>query len=258
MYKSLRIAQRTVRTINARATLSTTRITLASHVPSSSSSSSSDPAGVFHKDDFQSQDPYPLTGRTDPAKSAAGEDGIPMSEDLTPHAPIDRSHEQLETKRARLLWQSRKRGILETDLLLSTFAATKLQGMDMATLVLYDRLLDEPDWEIYYYATGKKAPPAQFRGTELMADLIQHVKNEEKETRRMPSLKDQSANYRADRATDGMRTKQGMRGDEKESSPSPPPAATENKDEQDTEDGQKEELKEKIKGEDRDPSVIAS
>ncbi len=40
-----------------------------------------------------------------------------------------------------------------------------------------------------------------FRGTELMDRLIQHVKNEQKETRRMPNL---SANVRADMATDSM------------------------------------------------------
>lgn len=164
-----------------------------------------------------------------------------MGEDLKPHAPIDRSHEVQETKRARLLWQSRKRGILETDLLLSTFAATHLQSMTMDELILYDQLLDEPDWEIYYYATCKKQPPHQFRETKLMRDLIQHVKNEEKETRSMPSLKDQSANVRADIATDAIRTKQSMTSDAEQPS-------------QENE----EELKEKLTTEDRDPATIAS
>lgn len=232
MYKSLRIAQVATRSIRC---FSSGRVLAARQ---------SDAAGVFHKEDFTVQDPYPLHGRTNPV-TMVDEGSVAMGEDLKPHAPIDRSHEVIETKRARLLWQSRKRGILETDLLLSTFAAKELEHMNMEELILYDQLLDEPDWEIYYYATAKKQAPEKFRDTKLIQQLIQHVKNEEKETRRMPSLKDQSANYRADKATDAMRTKQGMMGDKQ------PPK----KDEAPSE---KEELKEKLKEEDRDPAIIAS
>lgn len=248
---SLRIARQSLRSIRC---LSSTSALLARQAPSQ------DPAGVFHKNDFTAQDPYPLHNRTNP-KTMVDEGSVAMGEDLVPHAPIDRSHEAIETKRARLLWQSRKRGILETDLLLSTFAARQLESMDMDQLILYDQLLDEPDWEIYYYATAKKQPPEKFRGTQLMADLVQHVKNEEKETRSMPSLKDQSANVRADRATDGIRTKQGKSSDS--SSAGKPTTGSE----QDSPDGantqektkkNQEELKEKVNSEDRDPAIIAS
>lgn len=66
--------------------------------------------------------------------------------------------EDPSTKRARLLYQSRKRGILETDLLLSTFADENLGKMSMEQLDVYDRFLDENDWDIYYWAT--QMPPA--------------------------------------------------------------------------------------------------
>lgn len=210
------------------------------------------PAGVFHKSDFTSQDPYPLSGRTDP-KSMVDDGSLAMGEDLKPHAPIDRSHETTETKRARLLWQSRKRGILETDLLLSTFAAKELENMNMDELILYDQLLDEPDWEIYYYATTKKQAPAKFQGTKLIDQLIQHVKNEEKATRIMPNLKDQSANYRADKATDNMRTTQGKMGDKE--APKTNRGGNEGEKRKNSE---KPELKEKLKEEDGDPATIAS
>jgi succinate dehydrogenase flavin-adding protein (antitoxin of CptAB toxin-antitoxin module) len=49
--------------------------------------------------------------------------------------------------------QSRKRGTLESDLLLSTFAATYLPKMNSSQLDQYDRFLDENDWDIYYWAT---------------------------------------------------------------------------------------------------------
>ncbi len=49
--------------------------------------------------------------------------------------------------------QSRKRGILESDLVLSTFAAAHLPTMTAAQLTEYDLFLDENDWDIYYWAT---------------------------------------------------------------------------------------------------------
>ncbi|RPB13446.1 DUF339-domain-containing protein [Morchella conica CCBAS932] len=71
--------------------------------------------------------------------------------------PLRRTGEDPATMRARLLYQSRKRGILETDLLLSTFADTHLPTMTPAQLHQYDRFLDENDWDIYYWTT--QSPP---------------------------------------------------------------------------------------------------
>lgn len=48
--------------------------------------------------------------------------------------------------------------------------------------------MDEPDWDIYYWATGKKAPPARWEGSSVLKKLSQHVKNEGKVVRRMPDL----------------------------------------------------------------------
>ncbi|KAJ6440385.1 TPR repeat protein [Purpureocillium lavendulum] len=70
--------------------------------------------------------------------------------------PLRRVGEDPETTRARLLYQSRKRGTLESDLLLSTFAAKHLPSMTPAQLTQYDLLLDENDWDIYYWATQRE------------------------------------------------------------------------------------------------------
>ncbi|KKY15024.1 putative tpr repeat protein [Phaeomoniella chlamydospora] len=67
--------------------------------------------------------------------------------------PLRREGEDPSTMRARLLYQSRKRGILESDLLLSTFASTHLQHMTPSQMRQYDHFLDENDWDIYYWAT---------------------------------------------------------------------------------------------------------
>jgi hypothetical protein len=102
--------------------------------------------------------------------------------------PLRRVGEDLRTKRARLLCtppppppltrtkqkprkcltsplspfpadQSRKRGTLESDLLLSTFAAAHLPTMSGPQLDAYDRFLDENDWDIYYWATQPAVAP---------------------------------------------------------------------------------------------------
>lgn len=53
--------------------------------------------------------------------------------------------------------QSRKRGTLESDLLLSTFAKENLDTMTKAQLEQYDLFMDENDWDIYYWATQTEA-----------------------------------------------------------------------------------------------------
>ena len=57
-----------------------------------------------------------------------------------------------------MLDQSRKRGTLESDLLLSTFADTHLPRMTTKQLQQYDIFLDENDWDIYYWATQEPSP----------------------------------------------------------------------------------------------------
>ncbi|KKK16594.1 hypothetical protein P175DRAFT_0504375 [Aspergillus ochraceoroseus IBT 24754] len=73
--------------------------------------------------------------------------------------PLRRRGEDAVTMRARLLYQSRKRGILESDLLLSTFADVYLADMSKEQLQEYDLFLDENDWDIYYWAT--QDPPEE-------------------------------------------------------------------------------------------------
>jgi succinate dehydrogenase flavin-adding protein (antitoxin of CptAB toxin-antitoxin module) len=53
--------------------------------------------------------------------------------------------------------QSRKRGTLESDLLLSTFAKENLTTMTKSQLQEYDLFMDENDWDIYYWATQTEA-----------------------------------------------------------------------------------------------------
>ncbi|XP_008627631.1 PREDICTED: succinate dehydrogenase assembly factor 2, mitochondrial [Corvus brachyrhynchos] len=102
----------------------------------------------------------------------------------------ERPDEPLDTKRARLLYESRKRGMLENCILLSLFAKENLARMSEEQLTRYDRLINEPsnDWDIYYWATEAKPTPAEF-DTDVMAMLREFAKNRNREQRlRQPDL----------------------------------------------------------------------
>ncbi|XP_036151517.1 succinate dehydrogenase assembly factor 2, mitochondrial isoform X2 [Myotis myotis] len=102
----------------------------------------------------------------------------------------ERPDEPIETKRARLLYESRKRGMLENCILLSLFAKEYLHQMTEKQLNLYDRLINEPsnDWDIYHWATEAKPAPEIFEN-EILALLRDFAKNKNKEQRlRAPDL----------------------------------------------------------------------
>merc|ERR1711939_780736 len=99
-----------------------------------------------------------LTPTTSPKTVSLTEFGVGEIEGISFRVePLRRTGEDLTTMRARLLYQSRKRGTLESDLLLSTFAAENLSSMSKSELEQYDRFLDENDWDIYYWATQSPA-----------------------------------------------------------------------------------------------------
>ncbi|KAM9913845.1 hypothetical protein OXX59_005292 [Metschnikowia pulcherrima] len=105
--------------------------------------------------------------------------------------PIKRTGESIDVKRARLTYQSRKRGILESDLLLSRFAKKHLHTFSMEQLNEYDQLLDEPDWDIYYWATKNfdvTPLPEKWQKSEILALLQQDTANNDGEILRMPDL----------------------------------------------------------------------
>lgn len=106
---------------------------------------------------------------------------------IPPPPPIKRTNETEATMRKRLLYQVRKRGILENDLLLSTFAEVYFPSMTLKELNTFDRLLDENDWDIYYWITGAREVPHAHK-SDLMNTLIEYSKNGRKESIRMPNL----------------------------------------------------------------------
>ncbi|ORY26516.1 mitochondrion protein [Naematelia encephala] len=136
-------------------------------------------------------DPYPLPLSNPDLASLASRStsSHPDSIDEYPlPQPLDRTGEDEKTLRARLVYQTRKRGTLETDLLLATFGRDFLGEMTVDEMRLFDKLLDEPDWDIYYWSIGKKEAPSKWKDTELLKKLQRHAKNEGKVVRMMPAL----------------------------------------------------------------------
>lgn len=67
--------------------------------------------------------------------------------------------ETAENRLRRLHLRSWRRGTREMDLILGRFADAALGAMDAATLDAYEALLEEPDWDIYYWVTGAQPVP---------------------------------------------------------------------------------------------------
>ncbi|GJJ14949.1 hypothetical protein Clacol_009219 [Clathrus columnatus] len=130
-------------------------------------------------------DPFPLPLSHETQKQLQGQEQE-QTEDLPARLP--RLNESIQTLRSRLIYQSRKRGTLESDLLLSTFAAEHLGTMTEEEMKEFDRLMDEPDWDIYYWSVGKKIPPERWVNSPLLDRLKRHAANEGKVVRRMPDL----------------------------------------------------------------------
>lgn len=85
------------------------------------------------------KDPWPLPHSPEHLASTASSPNTP------PPEPLPRPGELVETMRARLVYQSRKRGTLESDLLLSTFAKEQLPLMGEAELKEFDKVRF-PSW----------------------------------------------------------------------------------------------------------------
>jgi succinate dehydrogenase assembly factor 2 len=90
--------------------------------------------------------------------------------------------------RQKLIYRSRKRGILETDLLLSTFCHNYVDKFDTKQLKEYQTLLDEFDWDIYYWLVGKRPIPEDVKALSIWEALHKHAQNEARKALRMPDL----------------------------------------------------------------------
>lgn len=82
----------------------------------------------------------------------------------------------IDLMRSRLIYQSRKRGILENCIIFTTFADKYLNTFDSAQLQKYDALINSSfdEWDLYAWAIGAKPVPEEF-DNDVMRLLKNHV-----------------------------------------------------------------------------------
>jgi antitoxin CptB len=76
----------------------------------------------------------------------------------------------------KLRYRAWRRGFREADLLLGGFADAHLGGLAPADLDLFERLLDEPDPDLWDWIVGGVRPPTAFEGPLL--DRLRAFKND--------------------------------------------------------------------------------
>jgi succinate dehydrogenase flavin-adding protein (antitoxin of CptAB toxin-antitoxin module) len=92
-----------------------------------------------------------------------------------PQDPAGRPPETTEARRRRLIYRSCYTGMKETDLLLGPFALRYVPGFSPEQLDCYERLLAEPDPDIFDWVIGRQEVPAG-HGNDVMS-LLKNFKN---------------------------------------------------------------------------------
>jgi len=114
-----------------------------------------------------------------------------QQEQIVISPPRHRKEETIEQLKARLLYQSRKRGIKEMDLIFSNYCATHLSIMSGAQLLELDTILNQHDneWDMYNWLVGRAPIPDYLQGSQVFKDMQDFTRNRGKELRtQMPEL----------------------------------------------------------------------
>ncbi|OMH79095.1 Succinate dehydrogenase assembly factor 2, mitochondrial [Zancudomyces culisetae] len=102
----------------------------------------------------------------------------------------EEGEEDLDHKRRRLVWQTRRRGILESDLLLSSFAAQHIYKFNSEEVDLFAEFVNgNNDWDIYYWVVGSKVPPQDIATNPVFLKMVEYFKNN-KALKSMPNTEE--------------------------------------------------------------------
>jgi antitoxin CptB len=74
-----------------------------------------------------------------------------------------------DTRIKQLRYRAWRRGFREHDFLMGTFADTKLVEQDDAGLDAFEDLLNQADWDVYYWIVGQKPVPMEFESPVMIA-----------------------------------------------------------------------------------------
>lgn len=73
----------------------------------------------------------------------------------------------MDDRRKRIRFRAWRRGFREIDLILGAFADAHLEGLDEAGLAEFERLLEQPDQDVYGWIVGAIRTPPEFDGPTL-------------------------------------------------------------------------------------------
>uniref|UniRef100_A0A1I7ZUQ6 Succinate dehydrogenase assembly factor 2, mitochondrial n=1 Tax=Steinernema glaseri TaxID=37863 RepID=A0A1I7ZUQ6_9BILA len=95
---------------------------------------------------------------------------------------VEMKKEGIEKQRARLLYQSKKRGILENDILIGGFAEQNLKTLSQEQLDRYDAIIngEHMEWDLFYYVSGKKPAPKNLQECEVFQLITQYANDKKK------------------------------------------------------------------------------
>jgi len=88
----------------------------------------------------------------------------------------DQKYARLDTRKRRLLFRSKERGMLETDLILGTFALKHLDSMNEKQLGQFEAILDCIDPDLLLWITKKAQPPTEI-DNEMLRSIQEHTFN---------------------------------------------------------------------------------
>jgi len=83
----------------------------------------------------------------------------------------ERSSEELDERRRKLLFRAWRRGVREMDLIVGRFADAHIDKFDAAGLDDFERLIEAPNSDLYAWITRAESAPAPY-DTAVLATLI--------------------------------------------------------------------------------------
>eukprot|EP01091_Cochliopodium_minus_P000861 TRINITY_DN10767_c0_g1_i1.p1 TRINITY_DN10767_c0_g1~~TRINITY_DN10767_c0_g1_i1.p1 ORF type:complete len:140 (+),score=40.11 TRINITY_DN10767_c0_g1_i1:52-471(+) len=84
----------------------------------------------------------------------------------------------LNPRKKKLLQWSKQRGMLENDLLLSSYAIKYLKDMDEKSVDQFEKLMMQPDQDILLWITKDDIEVPEEYNTELLKNIKEHVKSD--------------------------------------------------------------------------------
>ncbi|MEQ8226664.1 MAG: succinate dehydrogenase assembly factor 2 [Rhodospirillales bacterium] len=78
----------------------------------------------------------------------------------------------MDARRKRILFRAQHCGMKENDIILGGFAEARIESLSDDDLDAFEALMEQPDNDVYYWVSGREAPPQAF-DTNLMRQILE-------------------------------------------------------------------------------------